>query len=197
MTTSLDALSPPPQLGGSWRTTRSIALLSLRQGLRQPVTWLATAIGLGLLAVTMIFGMFSFSAEDRIRLVMSSGIATVKLMGLFLGLDRQPADQSRADGPYPMTRLPTVSRHHYLIATLGSLAVAVIPCCLIALVHLGLAAIDSWGFDFYQQRQTVHQFVEAGTVAYGRLMLAQLSAYWGPVLDQSGCRSSRKHQLGG
>ena len=121
-------------------------------------------------------GCLALIPMTDIRLVMSAGIATVQLMGLFLGIwtVSQHIHRELAGRTALTLFAKPVGRHHFLIGnTLGSLLVAIIPCGILAALHLGIVvSIDTWGFDFYQDRQTIHQIVDEGTVMYGRLLLA-------------------------
>lgn len=68
------------------RATLALARLTAADLLRQPATWLVLLISLALLGLSLVFGMFSFAEEDRMRMLCSAGIAVHILAGLFLGV---------------------------------------------------------------------------------------------------------------
>ena len=66
--------------------TLALARLTAVDLLRQPATWLALIIGVALLGLSLIFGMFSFADTDRMRMLCSAGIAVHALVALFVGV---------------------------------------------------------------------------------------------------------------
>jgi ABC-type transport system involved in multi-copper enzyme maturation permease subunit len=66
--------------------TLAVARLTFANALRQPLTWMVLLIGLGLLGLSYVFGMFSFSDENRMRLLSSSGLAAIVICGTYLGV---------------------------------------------------------------------------------------------------------------
>ena len=60
--------------------------LTVAHTMRQPATWLAAGLGACLLLLAMLFGMFNFEEQDRLRLLSTAGAATTMLVGLFLAV---------------------------------------------------------------------------------------------------------------
>ena len=61
----------------------AVARLSFANGIRQPMTWLVIALGLVLIALSYLFGMFSFEDSSRMRLLITAGVATTVICGCF------------------------------------------------------------------------------------------------------------------
>lgn len=64
----------------------ALTRMTVADSVRQPVTWLMTAVSLGLLAMSYLFGMFNFEAEDRLRMLATAGVAVAVINGLFLAV---------------------------------------------------------------------------------------------------------------
>ncbi len=64
----------------------ALTRLTVAESIRQPVTWLATALSLALLVLSYLFGMFNFETQDRLRMVCTAGVAVAMLNALFLAV---------------------------------------------------------------------------------------------------------------
>jgi len=64
----------------------ALARMTFHDGLRQPLTWLATGLGVALIALSYCFGMFNFETQDRVRMLCTAGVAVSVLTGLFLAV---------------------------------------------------------------------------------------------------------------
>ena len=64
----------------------ALARMTFSHAIRQPVWWLTIAIGIVLMGLSWVFGMFNFEDADRLRLLVTSGVAVVALSGVFLGV---------------------------------------------------------------------------------------------------------------
>ncbi len=132
--------------------TLALARLTAVDLLRQPATWLALIIGVALLGLSLIFGMFSFADTDRMRMLCSAGIAVHALVALFVGVvgatiavHRELADRTA------LTLLAKpLSRGAFLLGKAGGVLAAVALCgLLLALVHVACVHLGSiTGFEF-------------------------------------------------
>jgi ABC-type transport system involved in multi-copper enzyme maturation permease subunit len=142
------------------RATWAIARLTFANGLRQPITWLTTAVALGLLLLCMAFGMFNFITQDRMNLLMSAGIAVCLLNGLFLGV--VSASDAVHDELASRTALTLfakpMGRGSFLVGkALGTWGVVIVSCLVVVALHLAIiAVINRQGFDFYESRGGHH-----------------------------------------
>lgn len=66
--------------------TIAIARMTVADSLRQPATWLATAIAVVLVGLSWVFGMFNFDDQDRLRMLATAGVAVAVINGLFLAV---------------------------------------------------------------------------------------------------------------
>ncbi len=64
----------------------ALARMTVADGLRQPLTWLATGIAVALVVLSYVFGMFNFESQDRVRMLCTAGVAVGVLNGLFLAV---------------------------------------------------------------------------------------------------------------
>ena len=64
----------------------ALARMTFADGLRQPLTWLATCLGVALIVLSYLFGMFNFETQDRLRMLCTAGVAVSVLTGLFLAV---------------------------------------------------------------------------------------------------------------
>jgi len=108
-------------------------------------------ISLALLGLSLVFGMFSFAEEDRMRMLCSAGIAVHALAGLFLGVVGATVAVHRelADRTALTLLAKPIGRGAFLLGkALGVLAaVAAVGLCL-ALAHAGVAKLGgATGFE--------------------------------------------------
>lgn len=132
------------------QATLAIARLTAANGLRQPLTWLTVGLGATMLVLSAVFGMFTFLEEDRLRLLMTAGVAATLLIGLFLavvGASNAVHDELASRTALTLFAKP-IGRGHFLLGkVLGCWTVAAVGCLCLALMHLGLVAlINSEGF---------------------------------------------------
>jgi ABC-type transport system involved in multi-copper enzyme maturation permease subunit len=129
----------------------ALTRLTVADSIRQPVTWLATALSLVLLVISYFFGMFNFETQDRLRMVCTAGVAVAMLNSLFLGV--VGASQSVHDELASRTALTLfakpLSRGHFLLGkALGIWLIIVATTVVIAGLHLGILAYAQFtGFE--------------------------------------------------
>lgn len=135
-----------------------LARMTVAHAIRQPMLWLTVAIGVVLMGLGWLFGMFNFDDVDRVRLLATSGIAVVTLTSVFLGVVL--ASQSIHDELASRTALTLfakpVSRSDFLIGrTIG---------VWIAMVAVGLILI------------AVHALILGLTTYFGRTGIGRIDA---------------------
>ncbi len=129
----------------------ALTRLTVADSIRQPVTWLATALALVLLVMSYLFGMFNFETQDRLRMVATAGVAVAMLNGLFLAV--VAASQSVHDELASRTALTLfakpLSRGSFLVGkALGIWLVIAGATLVIAAAHLGILAYAQYtGFE--------------------------------------------------
>lgn len=129
----------------------ALTRLTVSDAIRQPVTWLATALALVLLVLSYLFGMFNFETQDRLRMVATAGVAVAMLNALFLGV--VGASQSVHDELASRTALTLfakpLSRGSFLIGkAFGIWLIILATTVLIAGAHLGVLAYAQYtGFE--------------------------------------------------
>lgn len=129
----------------------ALTRLTVADSIRQPVTWLATALSLALLVISYFFGMFNFETQDRLRMVATAGVAVAMLNALFLGV--VGASQSVHDELASRTALTLfakpLSRGSFLVGkALGIWLVIVCATLVIAGLHLGVLGYAQYtGFE--------------------------------------------------
>jgi hypothetical protein len=64
----------------------ALTRMTFADTVRQPVTWLMTAVSLALIALSYAFGLFNFEATDRLRMLATAGVAIGVINGLFLSV---------------------------------------------------------------------------------------------------------------
>jgi hypothetical protein len=132
--------------------TLALARLTTIDLLRQPATWLAMVIAIALIALSLLFGMFSFAEADRMRMLCSSGIAVHALVGLFVGVVGATVAVHRelADRTALTLLAKPIGRGSFLIGkAVGVLAAVGLCGLLIALVHVAAVHLGSiTGFEF-------------------------------------------------
>lgn len=130
----------------------ALARLTAADLLRQPGTWLAVAVGLALLGLSLVFGMFNFAEADRMRMLCSSGIAVHALVALFVGvLGASVAVHRELAERTALTLLAKpLSRAAFLGGKALGVLAAVAACgLLIALAHAATVQLGSvTGFEF-------------------------------------------------
>lgn len=132
-------------------TLATLTRLTFANAVRQPVTWLVAGLGLVLLLLSILFGQFNFVAEDRIRLLMTAGVAINILAGLFLGVVTATAavhDELASRTALSLFAKP-VGRGQFLLGkALGSWAAAACVLVVLAIAHaIALAVVNTYGFD--------------------------------------------------
>ncbi|MHC5067364.1 MAG: ABC transporter permease [Planctomycetota bacterium] len=131
----------------------AITRLTAANYLRQPVLWLGTGIALALLALCLVFGMFNFLNQDRMRLLITAGVAIHTLLGLFLaviGASQAVHDELASRTALTLFAKP-INRHDFLIGkTLGIFTALIPPAVVIASAHLlVIGMVNDYGFDFF------------------------------------------------
>lgn len=125
--------------------------MTLAERLRQPVTWLVTAVSALLLGVSFLFGQFNFEDQDRLRMLATTGVAVAVLNGLFLavvGASQTIHDELASRTALTLFAKP-LGRGTYLLGkALGIWITVAAAGLVIALLHaaLLLLALDH-GFD--------------------------------------------------
>lgn len=136
------------------RATLAIARLTCADGLRQPLTWLSAVVAVALLCLCVIFGMFNFQAEDRMRLLITAGVAVNLLAGLFIGVVSGASvvhDELASRTALTLFAKPMSRASFVLGKALGVWAVvAVVSLGLMALHYAALVVVDQYGFDFLE-----------------------------------------------
>lgn len=107
--------------------------------LRQPATWLVTALSAVLIVLSSCFGLFNFMAMDRLRMLETAGVAVSVVNGLFLAVVL--ASQSVHDELASRTALTLfakpVGRGGFLLGkSLGVIATVATTSLLLFAVHL-------------------------------------------------------------
>ncbi len=64
----------------------ALTRMTFADSLRQPVTWLMTALSLALILLSYCFGLFNFEAVDHLRMLATAGVAVAMINGLFLAV---------------------------------------------------------------------------------------------------------------
>jgi hypothetical protein len=119
----------------------ALTRMTVADSLRQPVTWLMTGIALALLAMSYVFGMFNFEAEDRMRMLATAGVAVAVLNGLFLavvGVSQSVHDELASRTALTLFAKP-LGRGTYLVGkTLGTWLTVVATGLVLASAHAAL-----------------------------------------------------------
>ena len=128
----------------------TIALLTLRHGVRQPVTWLAIAAGAVLLLLSAVFGLFTFYDADRIRLLGVAGIAVHVLIGIFLAVSLTASAIRDELTSHSAATLFANQLDEGVTSLANGLAaaIALFAGLVLTLAHLGLLGlVTNFGFD--------------------------------------------------
>ena len=113
--------------------------MTTADGLRQPATWLALALGLALLALSWLFGLHTFETQDRLRLLATAGVAVSVLVGSFLGvvLVAQGIHDELADRTALVILSKPLPRGWWLVGkAVGAWLVAAVMILVLAVLHL-------------------------------------------------------------
>jgi ABC-type transport system involved in multi-copper enzyme maturation permease subunit len=124
--------------------------LTVAHTIRQPATWLAAGLGASLLLLAMLFGMFNFEEQDRLRLLSTAGAATTMLVGLFLAVvtaSKVINDELSSRTALTLFAKP-MSRWSFLLGkALGAWGTAAAVVTVLALMHLSMVwYFGSFGF---------------------------------------------------
>ncbi|MFM2091563.1 MAG: hypothetical protein RLZZ127_2052 [Planctomycetota bacterium] len=129
-----------------------VARLTLADALRNPVSWAATGVSLLLVALSLAFGMFTFDAEDRMRLLATAGVATATIHGLFLSCFLASLSiRAELESRTAMTLFAApVGRGAWLLGKAAGVWLAVAATmAVVAAVHVGAMAVGwATGFEF-------------------------------------------------
>ncbi len=129
-----------------------IARVTLADALRQPFTWLATGLGVVLVLLSGLFGMFNFMAEDRLRMAATAGVAAGMMDGLVLAavLASLAVHLELSDRTALTLFAKPVSRGAFLVGkAAGVFGAAAASCLVVALAHLGMLWVGSTtGFEW-------------------------------------------------
>ena len=130
--------------------------LSLAQGLRAPATWLTVAVGAAMLALAVLFGQFHFVSADRVRLLLTAGVAAAALCGVFLGVTLAGSGVQAELSSRTAAALfaKPVGRGAFLASkALGAWLATGAALLPLLLLHLGaVAVVNTWGFDLKERQ---------------------------------------------
>jgi len=156
----------------------AIARMTFANGIRQPVVWLAAGLGLAMLLLSLVFGMFTFDSQDRLRLLLTAGVAVVLLVSLLLAVLVASAavhDEFASRTAHTLLVKP-ISRGGCLLGrALGAWATAGGVGLLLILTHLGLVAlVGMHGFELLdtQHQHHGHDHGPGLTIPWLRLLAA-------------------------
>lgn len=158
--------------------TLAVARLTYANGMRQPLTWLVAALGIALIALSYFFGMFSFEDSNRMRLLLTSGIATTALCGLFLGvvsIAQAVHDELTSRTALTLFAKP-IARHSFLLGkTVGVIGVVMSIVLLLVVVHYGaLYFAQQTGFDLSERHRHYHQPEDVGYMPWRAVFAAHV-----------------------
>ncbi len=131
--------------------TVAIARMTVADSLRQPATWLATAIAVVLVGLSWLFGMFNFDDQDRLRMLATAGVAVAVINGLFLAVTGAAAavHDELADRTALTLFAKPVPRGEFLAGKAIGIWLTVVAASLVVLAaHIGgLWLAQSTGFE--------------------------------------------------
>lgn len=153
----------------------ALTRMTVADGLRQPLTWLATGLAVGLVALSYVFGMFNFETQDRVRMLTTAGVSIAVINGLFLavvGASTAIHDELASRTALTLFSKP-LSRGHYLIGKALGIWLVVVAATLLVVAAHGIAL----GTALWTQWEDVdhghgHGFSDELWVPWGRLAAA-------------------------
>jgi hypothetical protein len=172
----------PPLPSSSFPAAGFLPVLRLTaaEQIRQPVTWLMTAVSLALLGLSFLFGAFNFEAQDRLRMLATSGIAVTALNGLFLGV--VATSQSIHDELASRTALTLfakpLGRGAFLCGKVAAVWLVVLASSVVlAAAHAGLLMIAlHHGFDLSDHAGHHHETNSDLWLSWGAVVAGHLAA---------------------
>lgn len=159
----------------------AVARLSIANSIREPMTWLVIAVGIALLGLSYLFGMFSFEDSSRMRLLLTAGVATSMLCGMFVGVvgvAQAVHDELTQRTAVTLFAKP-IARHSFLIGKIiGSLSIVALVTLIIGIAHMIVIALAQHsGFDHSHHHRAHYDPSQVGFVPWGRTIAAHLLAY--------------------
>jgi hypothetical protein len=134
-----------PLLTLVWPKGGTVALAAFREGVRQPMFWLITAIGLGILVTSPFLPYFTFSEE--IKMVRELGYDTTMLMAVvFSVLAASISISDEIEGRTAITVMSKpVARRQFLIGKfIGTLFAALLMTMILAFVFNAVIWFKLW-----------------------------------------------------
>ncbi|TVR46468.1 MAG: hypothetical protein EA402_02625 [Planctomycetota bacterium] len=165
--------------------TLAVARLSFANGLRQPMTWLVLALGLALLGLSYLFGMFSFEASSRMRLLLTGGVASGVVLGCFLGVftvAQSVHDELTSRTALTLFAKPMPRASFLLGKVLGAVALVAVVVSVLLLVHLlALYLAQQVGFEWDERHRRYHQASDVGYLPWSSVLVAHILGFAGNV----------------
>lgn len=125
----------------------ALTRMTISDGLRQPLTWLAVGVSVALIGLSYGFGMFNFETQDRLRMLCTAGVSIAVLNGLFLGVVLASTaihDELASRTALTLFAKP-LSRGHYLIGkALGVWTVVLVASAVVILAHALALVLALW-----------------------------------------------------
>lgn len=152
----------------------AVTRMTVADGLRQPLTWLATGLSVALVALSYLFGMFNFETQDRLRMLCTSGVAIAVVNGLFLSVvlaSTAVHDELASRTALTLFAKP-VSRGRYLAGkALGIWLVVACATLLVAGGHAAALGIAGWTqWEDVSHGHSHEAFREELWIPWGRLV---------------------------
>lgn len=159
----------------------AVARLTFANGIRQPMTWLVVALGVALIGLSYLFGMFSFEDSSRMRLLLTAGVATTVLLGCFLGVvtvAQAVHDELSSRTALTLFAKP-IARESFLIGkVLGTIGVVGVVIVIIAAIHLGVVYMaQQTGFDWSERHRQYHDPSVVGYLPWGKTVVAHFLGF--------------------